>query len=90
MARPKTPENILIYIFEQIQAGAKPQAIVDGVAASFEGYLISKSLVADMKNGWTHTDLGVKFGIAAKERKPKAAKPLEVAEVAEADELQVA
>lgn len=80
MARPKTPENILTYIFEQIQAGVKPLAIVDGVAANFDGYLISKSLVADMKNGWTHTELGAKFGIAAKVRKPKALTPLEILE----------
>jgi len=81
MARPKTPENILRFMFSQIQAGVKPKEIVRLVAEQFEGYLISASLVADMKNGWTHTVLGQEFGIEPKVRKPKVKVEVE-AEVA--------
>lgn len=70
MARPKTPDEILEFIFERTVAGAKSKEVVTEVQDKFN-YLVSASLVADMRNGWTHTEMGAKYGIEAKTRRVK-------------------
>lgn len=69
MARPKTDEVTLKAIFEGIQRGEKSKAIAEAL-----GHTVSVSLIADMRNGWAHTELGKSYGIEPKVRKPKVAK----------------
>lgn len=71
MARPKTPESVLRAIFEAIVRGEKPKAVVKEIQAAHD-YLVSASLVADMKGGWAHGELGKEYGITPKTRAPKS------------------
>jgi len=71
MARPKTSETTLKAIFDGIQKGEKSKAIAEAL-----DHTVSVSLIADMRNGWAHTELGKTYGIEPKVRKPKAPKTI--------------